>query len=99
VISNFFIIVDLQPITKGHRRFLAIMVAIFGVFKAEVSGIAAKNLPDLPQDGLSRPDPANGIAEKTKIAYQRGKASRRSRLRRGGYATRTCFFKHEVESA
>jgi len=36
--SNFFIIVDLQPITKGHRRFLAIMVAIFGGFKAEFRG-------------------------------------------------------------
>src|SRR5260221_13370273 len=41
-ISNCFIIMDLQPITKRHGRFLAIMVAIFGGFKAKFSGIARK---------------------------------------------------------
>jgi hypothetical protein len=60
--SNFFIIVDLQPIKKGHRRFLAIMVAIIGGFKAEFSGIAAKNLPDCPGRALMV-RPCNDIVE------------------------------------
>jgi hypothetical protein len=42
--------------TKGHTRFLAIMVAIFGGFKTEFSGIAAKNLPDCPRTGFPEPD-------------------------------------------
>jgi hypothetical protein len=63
---------------KGHGRFLAIMVAIFGGFKAGFSGIAPKNLPGSPSDGLSRPDPANGIAE------------RLSRSRGGGVAGPAC---------
>jgi hypothetical protein len=37
-ISKFFMSVDLQAITKRHRRFLAIMVAIIGGFKAEFNG-------------------------------------------------------------
>jgi hypothetical protein len=52
------VIVDLQLITKGHRRFLAIMVDIIGDFKDRFSGIAAKNLPDCPTTGFSRLDPA-----------------------------------------
>jgi len=58
------VIVDLQPITKGHRRFLAIMVDIIGGFKASFSGIAAKNLPDCPTTAFSRLDPANDIQQR-----------------------------------
>ena len=43
---------DRQPIAKATGDFLVIMVAIFGGFKAEFSGIAAKNLPDCPMTGF-----------------------------------------------
>jgi hypothetical protein len=33
--------------TKGHRRFLAIMVAIFGGFKTKFSGIARPRISGL----------------------------------------------------
>jgi hypothetical protein len=39
------------------------------------------------------------VASKTKNAYQRGKASRRSGLRAGGYANRPRFCKCEIELA
>ncbi len=42
---------------KSPRKVLAIMVVIFGGFKAEFSGSAAKNLSDCRKSGLSRPGP------------------------------------------
>jgi hypothetical protein len=51
----------------------------------EICRVSEREKPNKSKEG-SRPDPANGIAQKRKNAYQRGKASRRPRLRRGGYA-------------
>ena len=84
---------------RGHRRFLAIMVAIFGGFEAEFSGLAAENLSDCP-DQACRRDPGNGIAGKAKkTPTSGGKLVGALRLRRGGYATRPCFFKRKMEPA
>jgi hypothetical protein len=81
------LILDLQPVTKGHRLFLAIMVDIIGGFKARFNGIASKNFPDCPTTGFSRLDPPNGIAESCRdLTLQAGATVR------GKNKTPTSFF-------